>query len=224
MSILLQASAWGTAMIALLWLIRRLAGKGLSRAAMPWLWMVALVRLLAPVPGLAATAHAEGVDALAAQGTSPLVWGWLVGLVLCTLVLGTGRLLWAQRLRGATPVDTQGDIPVFASARVQTPMACGLLRPRVYLPAHFDAQAMDLVLMHEGEHIRRKHLWAKAAMRVALCVHWFNPLVWAMALWLSHDLELACDARVVSGLSPRDRARYAHLLVSMGTRHTKKAG
>lgn len=223
MSIILQASAWGAAMIVLLWLIRRLTRKGLSRAVMPWLWMVALVRLLAPMPGLAATAHADGIDALVAPGPSPVTWIWLVGMAVCALVLCIGRLIWMYRLRDAAFVGTRGMVPVYTSAQVSSPMVCGLARPKVYVPKHFDPQALNLVMLHEEEHIRGKHLWAKAAMRMAICVHWFNPLVWTMAAWLFHDMELACDARVVQRLSPADRAAYAHLLVSMGTRRAKDA-
>ncbi|MES1263879.1 MAG: M56 family metallopeptidase, partial [Peristeroidobacter soli] len=61
-------------------------------------------------------------------------------------------------------------------------------------------------------HLARRDVGANAIASVALCIFWFNPLIyWAMN-WLRTDQELACDALV---LAQRGDARrcYANALL-----------
>ena len=44
---------------------------------------------------------------------------------------------------------------------------------------------------------------------MALCVHWFNPLVWAAFVLACRDMELACDEGVLVKLGPDRRKEYA---------------
>jgi len=48
-----------------------------------------------------------------------------------------------------------------------------------------------------------------------LCVHWFNPLVWAMYILANRDIELSCDEAVVRLFGENTRAAYARTLISM---------
>ena len=51
-------------------------------------------------------------------------------------------------------------------------------------------------------------LW-KLLLAAALCVHWFNPAVWAMYIFANRDLELACDEAVVHSFGLPARPAYA---------------
>ncbi len=46
-------------------------------------------------------------------------------------------------------------------------------------------------------HVRRFDALTKWLLAAVLCLHWFNPLVWAMYVLAGRDLELACDEAVV---------------------------
>ena len=72
-----------------------------------------------------------------------------------------------------------------------------------------------LVLAHEVEHVRRFDLIKKLILAAALCLHWFNPLVWAMWLLANRDIELACDEAVVRRLGHDARSGYARMLIGM---------
>lgn len=92
-----------------------------------------------------------------------------------------------------------GHILVFSNDEIASPLVCGLLSPRIYLPTRMDFGNTELlrhIFTHETMHIRRKDNWLKAMMLATLCLHWFNPLVWLMSRLLSSDLEAACDEAV----------------------------
>ena len=67
----------------------------------------------------------------------------------------------------------------------------------IWLPSALPERERALVILHEQQHIRRgDHIFRFLAW-CALCLHWFNPLVW-LAFWLSgRDMESACDEAVL---------------------------
>lgn len=56
----------------------------------------------------------------------------------------------------------------------------------------------------------------------ALCLHWFNPLVWVMYLFFNRDLELSCDECVLRRFHGA-RADYANTLIDMAARQSHPA-
>lgn len=73
-------------------------------------------------------------------------------------------------------------ITVKVSDRVTSPMTYGIVNPVIILPKNLpaDSDEMRFALAHELVHIRRFDVLMKLVMSVAACVHWFNPLAWAM--------------------------------------------
>lgn len=112
-----------------------------------------------------------------------------------------------------------GHILVYTSDETASPLVCGLLAPRIYLPARMEFQNSQLlrhIFTHETMHIKRKDNWVKAVMVAALILHWFNPLVWIMVKCLSSDLEAACDEAVLGQYGDEDeRKSYAYSLLAM---------
>ena len=62
---------------------------------------------------------------------------------------------------------------------------------------------------------RRRDNWVKTVMLAAVCVNWYNPLVWVMAKYLSADLEAACDAAVLGTMDAEERQGYAYSLLAI---------
>ena len=75
-----------------------------------------------------------------------------------------------------------------------------------------------LVLAHEMAHVRRFDALTKWLLAAVLCLHWFNPLVWAMYVLAGRDLELACDEAVVRQYG-RGPARLCPGLGGMAEQH-----
>ncbi len=107
-------------------------------------------------------------------------------------------------------------IRVRISDRIAAPLTYGVLRPVILLPSAMDwpdRAALCCILEHETHHIRRFDALRKALLAAALCLHWFNPLVWVLYVLSNRDMELACDEAVTA--QGADRAGYAHTLLSM---------
>lgn len=107
-------------------------------------------------------------------------------------------------------------VQVRTSDRIAAPLTYGALYPVILLPRAMDLRdrdALSCVLAHEHTHIRRFDPLRKALFAAALCLHWFNPLVWAMYVLAGRDMELSCDEAVLR--SGADRERYALALLDL---------
>ena len=107
-------------------------------------------------------------------------------------------------------------IQVRTSDRVAAPLTYGVLRAVVLLPSGMDwadRAALSCVMEHEFQHIRRFDALRKALLAAALCLHWFNPLVWVLYVLSNRDMELVCDEAVTA--QGADRAVYARTLLNM---------
>ena len=156
---------------------------------------------------------------------SPVQRVWLAGGSLCALFFGAAYGRLRRRFRGAEPAKgdfirrwrkSHGDIPVLCAAAATAPLAFGLLRPAILLPAGTDwedGEQLTYVLTHEYVHIRRRDNTWKLLLALVLCLHWWNPLVWAMYAAANRDLELSCDEGVLGTLGADRRAAYARALL-----------
>ncbi len=105
---------------------------------------------------------------------------------------------------------------IYETDRVDTPFVCGFLRPRIYLPVGLEDADRTYVLLHEQAHIRRLDHLVKPLFCLALCAHWFNPVLW-LAYWLlGKDIETACDQAVIRSFDRADKAGYAAALLHVG--------
>lgn len=64
-------------------------------------------------------------------------------------------------------------------------------------------------------HIQRFDAVSKLLFTLAVCIHWFNPMVWAMYILVNRDIELSCDDKVVRQFGLKTRADYAYMLIMM---------
>src|SRR4029077_15656369 len=92
-------------------------------------------------------------------------------------------------------------VGLLTSATACTPMAVGVRRPSILLPANcvdWPAEKTRIVLSHELAHVERRDVFWQLAARVAAALYWFHPLVWLAAGRMRHERERACDDRVLS--------------------------
>ncbi len=109
-------------------------------------------------------------------------------------------------------------VEVKISSHIGTPLTYGIIRPVILLPKNLDLKnekQLRFILLHEFIHIRNFDGLIKGAASAALCIHWFNPLAWALHRLLSFDLELRCDEKVLRELGIDLRAEYARTLISL---------
>ena len=155
---------------------------------------------------------------------------YLLGLAVVAGILAWQKIIYAKRLKGGLLMEHNetvngllrdmgmGHVLVFSNDEIASPLACGLIGPRICLPTRMDFGNTVLlrhVLAHEAMHIRRRDNWVKAVMLAALVLNWYNPLVWLMAKCLASDLEAACDAAVLKKYDTDERKSYAYSLLAM---------
>lgn len=155
---------------------------------------------------------------------------YLLGLAVTAGILGLQKYLYGKKLRRGLLMEHNetvnellrgmgmGHVLVFSNDEIASPLVCGLISPRIYLPTRMDFGNTVLlrhVLAHETMHIRRRDNFVKAVMLAALVLNWYNPLVWLMAKCLASDLETACDAAVLSRWGEEERKGYAYSLLAM---------
>ena len=117
-------------------------------------------------------------------------------------------------------------LQILQSDTLDTPVSAGILKPCIIFPASIDwtdTQTAHYVLTHELEHLKHFDMLWKIILNFALCIHWFNPLVWLMFALANRDLEIACDARTIRCFGTCAKAAYAQALVNMMERRHKCA-
>lgn len=165
------------------------------------------------------------------RGHTFLLLIYVIGFVLTAGILLWQRYLYSKKLHSSLLVEhnetinellremNMGHILVYTNDEIASPLTCGLLAPRIYLPTRMDFQSRELlrhILLHETMHIKRKDNWVKVFMLAALVINWFNPLVWLMSKCFVSDLESACDEAVLKHCSDEDeRKSYALNLLAM---------
>lgn len=160
---------------------------------------------------------------------------WLAGALACLAPLAVGMALVRRLARRAHDLNG-GEWPALADALrwalglrrpvrlLQSPgdlmpMAAGLLRPVILLPAEaaeWPEPRRRAVLLHELAHVKRRDCLTHALARLACALHWPNPLAWWALRRLRLERERACDDLV---LAAGERASdYAgHLLQVAGS-------
>ncbi len=140
-------------------------------------------------------------------------WIWPVGVAVMAL---HGVRSYA-RLRRSLVGAAKAAEGVYLADHIDTPFVLGLVRPTIYLPSDLEPEEQAYILLHERHHIRRGDHVTRLLAYGALCIHWFNPLVW-VAFWLSgRDMEMSCDEAVVGKLGGQIRADYAQSLLRLAT-------
>lgn len=69
-------------------------------------------------------------------------------------------------------------------------------------------------MLHELVHYKRRDLYYKWAAQFALCIHWYNPLSYAMKHSINRLCELSCDEAVTAHLLEYECKEYAATLLT----------
>ena len=159
----------------------------------------------------------------------PLVWA--AGMALALLCNAVSYLRFAVRLRCSSRAVT--DAAMLDSLRaaqkesgamrcpelrcaeaIASPLAMGVVRPCIYLPAGIAADAaLDYALQHECVHLRKGHLFWKFAAQLVCAVHWFDPAVWLLSRLLNEACEFDCDRIVSAVLDGAQKCGYCTALL-----------
>ncbi|MCM1127907.1 MAG: M56 family metallopeptidase [Lachnospiraceae bacterium] len=185
---------------------------------------------------------AESVEK-SSRGSGTPFWRilWLAGMTVTAFFFLTAYIRGYKRFQISFPIEEESrasqsitkwqqshrirrTIAVRWSEYVLTPLTYGVIRPVILMPKDMDwndERQLFYVLEHEFVHIRRFDLAVKMLLTAALCIHWFNPLVWIMYSLFNRDLEISCDDEVIRHFGESEKSGYARALIFM---EEKKAG
>lgn len=178
---------------------------------------------------------AAPTDSLTA-GLSPWAWIWGIGFALCALYFAIAYIRCYREFMTSQPVkndftvkwltthNCKRPVTIRQTDSITAPLTYGIFRPVILMPIltdWMDTKKLQYVLEHEYVHIRRFDGVTKFLLTVALCTHWFNPLVWVMYILTNRDIELSCDEKVVRKFGETVKSVYALTLIDMAE---KKSG
>lgn len=161
---------------------------------------------------------------------------WLAGLLLCFGFFAVSYIKCYREFRFSLPVENdileawkekhplKRSLSIRQTETIAAPLSYGVIRPVILMPKNTEWKniyQLRYVLEHEYVHIRRLDMLTKLIMIAAVCIHWFNPLVWVMYILFNRDLELSCDETVVHRFGMDIKSVYATALISM---EEKKSG
>lgn len=161
------------------------------------------------LPAATPAASMNPVQGLVAIGT----FLWICGVAALAVYSVASLLALRRRLHGA--VCQEGNI--YLANGFASPFVMGVLRPKIYLPGNLTEDEKRYILLHEQTHIRRFDHAVKILGFAALCLHWFNPLVWAAFFLLGRDMEISCDEAVIKKLGSGAKKDYSYLLLTFAT-------
>ncbi|HEY3406483.1 MAG TPA: M56 family metallopeptidase [Ohtaekwangia sp.] len=141
---------------------------------------------------------------------------WIIGAILFSLrAIGGGIYVsmlrknssailnhWNERTQElARQLIIKRIITLAESARVNTPLVLGYLKPVIILPAGMlsglSSEQIEMIIMHELMHIRRHDYLVNIIQMILESIFFFNPFVWILSGELRKEREHCCDDAVV---------------------------
>lgn len=233
---LVRANLAASAAVLVVLALRTPVARALSARAAYALWTaVPLAGAACLIPARVVTLHLAGATAVTGAAVPPAAPGVVAAsfshaanagpslAVIVTAVWALGAIAWGACLawqqyrfhRALGPLRREAGV-FRAQAAGLGPVLLGALRPRIVLPADFEARFTPdervVVLAHEQAHLRAGDHLVNVAVAAFQCLCWFNPLAHIAATNLRVDQELACDAAVVAR-HPLARRVYAEAML-----------
>ena len=147
---------------------------------------------------------------------------WLCGAI-AALAVGIVRhvrfrhtvLRWSEPAPDAVRALVSMRVRVLVSPAARTPMLIGFFRPIIVLPrADYPPDA------HEQAHMEGGDIALKYLMLVVRAMHWFNPIMHAIAREIELACEQSCDERTLASQSGQRMTYVSAILTSAVNQHT----
>lgn len=166
------------------------------------------------------------------SAAAPLPFNWAVAalaiyaaMALTLLLrLAAGLRAGLRLLRGSHSTGIEGGVAVRESADVAAPVALGILRPVIVLPAdwrEWDVSRLEAVLAHERSHVERHDPAIQMLALLHRALLWFSPLSWFLHTQMVRAAEEASDDAAVTAIG--DRVLYAEVLLDFTRRGGRNA-
>lgn len=160
------------------------------------------------------------ISGISEQSVSVLVFIWILGII----VLFSYSVVSIIRLYRQIGCSMLLRDNIYLADHIPSPFVLGVLRPRIYLPSALSGREQEYIILHEQYHIYRRDYIFKMLAFVALCLHWFNPLVYLAFVLSGKDMEMSCDEAVMRKIDGDIRSEYAASLLKLAVGRRMIAG
>ncbi|MCL2226078.1 MAG: M56 family metallopeptidase, partial [Oscillospiraceae bacterium] len=142
---------------------------------------------------------------------------WAMGAVVFLAVnIRNYRAYRRLLLNGSRLISQKSNVGIIASPTASMPMLIGVLQPKIILPdGGFTEAELNMMLLHELAHHRRRDMWLKLIMLVCNAVHWFNPIAYLLSRHVNNLCEMSCDEKVVKAFDFEQRKLYGETILSV---------
>ena len=179
--------------------------------------------------------YQENTDTLLPKRKGVSIWAmvWIIGMSVCIIIFLVTYILCYRQFRTSLPVENaiikkwrdshqiRRTISIRQSDCISAPLSYGFFRPSILMPKTTEwdnSRQLHYILEHEFVHIRRLDTVTKLFFAAAVCIHWFNPMVWIMYIFAGRDIEISCDEAVVRHFGEASKSAYALTLINMEER------
>ncbi|SCX92923.1 M56 family metallopeptidase [Alkaliphilus peptidifermentans] len=138
---------------------------------------------------------------------------WIFGIAVLLIYSFFTAIKLYMKLKPASLIFDN----VYTMHGIKTPFIFGILKPKIYLPIGLTEKGKNYIIKHEQTHIKRLDHIIKPLAFLILCVHWFNPLVWAAFFLMSEDMEMSCDESVIKQMGSEIKKDYSTSLLFLAT-------
>ncbi len=142
---------------------------------------------------------------------------WAFGTLAMAVYTAVSYTSVRKKVRNAKLSDGN----VYTCESIETPFVFGLIKPRIYLPENISAEDRPYIIAHEQTHIDRKDYIVKLIAMAALCIHWFNPMVWLSYRLMTKDMELSCDEKALGSFDTDVKKAYANALLNISLKQNR---
>lgn len=101
-------------------------------------------------------------------------------------------------------------------------MTFGLFKPVILCNAEAKSAEAEIILQHEITHIKRFDVFWKTLLRLAVIIHWWNPVVWFLKYDFERVCECSCDEIVLAGKTKDERKAYMRLIINESVNSKRK--
>ncbi len=106
---------------------------------------------------------------------------------------------------------------------VGSPMLVGIFNPIILIKdIDKDDKALEMILLHELNHYKRKDTVVKVISVVVNAIHWFNPIVYILLNEIDKYCEYSIDEKVVGKMEIEDRKYYGETILRLIDSSTAK--
>lgn len=142
---------------------------------------------------------------------------WAFGTLAMAVYTAVSYISVKKKVKNAKLSDGN----VYTCESIETPFVFGLIKPHIYLPEYLADVDRPYIIAHEQTHIDRKDYIVKLIAMAALCVHWFNPMVWLSYRLMTKDMELSCDEKALGSFDSDVKKAYANALLNISLKQNR---